>query len=274
MAAKKAAGSQKKRSSEKSSGDEIPDPFHEFARRRAAGEVVLPPAMLPDEERRLHIRAMLREDHQFRIENRPDGAQQKFDKLASSPFFFFRGTVLLYYRDYAGTDADLPIVLTIGDVHPENFGVMPNEDGAPFFGIDDFDEAYFAPFTWDVKRGAVGFELCARENGFSKPQRKKVVKSWVNGYLQGLTDFSRNDREKRHQFRIDNSPPMVRELLEASLKDRREFLAKIVDLEKSRFRPTEKIVPYSKHVDEFQKEMDAYQKKSDVRGEAASHLEV
>ena len=86
----------------------------------------------------------MREDHQFRIHNRPEGAQAKFDKLAKSAFKFFRGTALLYYRDYAGTDGHLPTVLTIGDVHPENFGVMPNADGAPFFGVNDFDEAYFA----------------------------------------------------------------------------------------------------------------------------------
>ena len=34
---------------------------------------------------------------------------------------------------------------------------MPNEDGAPFFGVNDFDEAWVAPFSYDVKRGAVGF---------------------------------------------------------------------------------------------------------------------
>ena len=31
---------------------------------------------------------------------------------------------------------------------------MPNEDNAPFFGVNDFDESIFAPFSYDVKRSA------------------------------------------------------------------------------------------------------------------------
>jgi uncharacterized protein (DUF2252 family) len=250
------------------------DPFHILARRRAAGELLVPPAMLPPDERRLHIRRTLREDHELRIDNRPEEAQAKFETLGASPFVFFRGTALLYYRDLAGSDADLPVVLTIGDVHPENFGVMPNEDGAPFFGINDFDEAGFAPFTWDVKRGATGFELATRENGFPKPQRKKVVRSWVAGYVTGLRDFAQGDRELRHQFRIDNSPPMIRELLESSLKDRRNFLAKVVELEKSQFLPTDEVVPYSRHVGEFQKAIDTYREQSDVHVNEKIHFKV
>lgn len=34
---------------------------------------------------------------------------------------------------------------------------MPDENGAPIFGVSDFDEAVLAPFTWDLERGAVGF---------------------------------------------------------------------------------------------------------------------
>ena len=119
--------------------------FQKYAQARARGEIRAMPTMYNKEQRRLYVRQTLREDHQFRIKNRPEGAQAKFDKLANEPFVFFRGTALMYYRDYAGTDAHLPQVFTIGDVHPENFGVMPNEDGAPFFGVNDFDEAHVAP---------------------------------------------------------------------------------------------------------------------------------
>jgi len=73
--------------------------FQAFAKQRSQGAVLTPPTMLSPEERRLHIRQTLREDHQFRIQNRPEGAQAKVDELAKSPFTFFRGTALLYYRD-------------------------------------------------------------------------------------------------------------------------------------------------------------------------------
>lgn len=249
--------------------------FSQFAARRANDEVFPPPLLLPKEERRLHIRRTMREDHQFRIHNRPEGAQAKFDKLAKSPFSFFRGTALLYYRDYAGTDGHLPTVLTIGDIHPENFGVMPNANGAPFFGVNDFDEAYFAPFSWDVKRGAVGFYIVAKENGLSKKKRRKVVSAFVKGYVQGLIDFAKDDREKWHQFRIDNSPEMIKDLLESAQESRKSFLSDLIKLKKGRFRSTEEIVPYTKEVEKFQKIIDEYRENSNIKeSDRAGHFEV
>ncbi|MEX2015768.1 MAG: DUF2252 family protein [Candidatus Hydrogenedentales bacterium] len=249
--------------------------FAEFAQRRAEGAVVLPPQLLTKEERRLYIRETLREDHRYRVHNQPEGAQAKFDKLQRCPFTFFRGTALLYYRDYAGTDGHLPVVFTVGDVHPDNFGVMPNENGAPFFGINDFDEAYFAPFSWDVKRGALGFYIAAKENGFKKKGRLRIVHAFVEGYLRGLEEYARDDREKSHEYRLDNSPPMIKQLIENSHTRRKNFLEKYVDLEKGRFLPTEEIVPYTSHVSEFQEAVEAYCKSLDVNDDTrAGHFTV
>ncbi|QDU37503.1 hypothetical protein Mal4_18170 [Maioricimonas rarisocia] len=240
------------------------DAFAELARRQARGEVIVPPTRLSHEERRLHVRATLREDHQFRIQNRPEGAQAKFDKLAESAWDFFRGTALLFFRDIAGSDGHLPIVLATGDAHPENFGVMPNEDGAPFFGLNDFDEAHFAPFSWDLKRAAVGFYLAAREEGRKKKKCRKTVRSFLDGYFDGLLEFARDDREKWHEFRIDNSPPMIRELLESSRTRRREFLDELIDLKKGTFVSSDEIVAHSKRVKDFQKAIDHYRESCDV----------
>lgn len=238
--------------------------FRAFVHRRAEGDVLTSPLLLTEGERRLHVRRTLREDHQFRIANRPEGAQAKFDKLADSAFVFFRGTALLYYRDHAGDDLHLPLVFTVGDMHPENFGVMPNEDGAPFFGVNDFDEAYFAPFSYDVKRGAVGFWLVARENGLKKKKRRKIVRDWVEGYLEGLREFALDDREKWHEYRLDNSPKMIKELLQNAMADREDWLADYVDLDKERFVSSDEIVLHSKHINAFQKVINAYVKENGI----------
>ena len=241
------------------------DAFRAYAERVADPEVVVvPPLLLPDWERRLYVRRTLREDHQFRILNRPEGAQSKFDKLADSLYDFFRGTALLYYRDYAGTDGDLPAVVTLGDVHPENFGVMPNEDGAPIFGVNDFDEAAFAPFSYDVKRGSVGFWLAGKRNGFKKNARRAAVRAFAEGYIDGLTAFAKDNAEKWHEYRIDNSPPMIRDLLKGATEPRGEFLDQYLDVDKGRFLSTEEIVPHSKHIEAFQKVVDGYVKENDL----------
>lgn len=182
---------------------------------------------------------------------------------------------LLFYRDMAGSDADLPTVLVNGDPHPENFGVMPNEDGAPFFGLNDFDEAYFAPFSWDLKRAAVGFYLVARQEGRKKSKCRKTAERFLDGYFDGLLEFARDDREKWHEFRIDNSPPMIRDLLKASRTRRRKFLGELIDLEKGTFVSSDEIVPHTKRVEDFQKAIDEYRESSDVpETKRAGHFEV
>ncbi len=241
--------------------------FHEYAQARAEGDVVASPTMLNEEQRRLYVRQTMREDHQFRISNRPEGAQAKFEKLARSPFDFFRGSALIFYRDYGGMDAHLPEVFTIGDVHPENFGVMPNEDGAPFFGVNDFDEAHVAPFSYDLKRGGVGFYLIARENGLSKKHARKVVKAFVKGYLEALEGYAHDDREKWHEFRTDNSPNMIKKLLTSASTRREKFLDALIDLERERFVPSDEIVPHTKYVPKFQDIVDRYRQENEIGDE-------
>lgn len=240
------------------------DEFHAYAEQRANNQVTVSPRLLPTHERRLYVRQTLREDHKFRIADRPQGAQAKFDELAKSLPSFFRGTTLLYYRDYAGEDLDLPLVFTVGDIHPENFGVMSNTDGAPFFGVNDFDEAYFAPFSYDVKRGATGFYIYAWENGFKKTDRKAAARAFVQGYIHGLYEFARSDREKWHQYRIDSSPKMIRKLMEQNVGSRAKFLSKWVDLERRRFIPSKKIVPHSQAVDEFNRLVKQYVRDNEI----------
>jgi hypothetical protein len=75
------------------------DAFRLLAEARASGEMVLIPRMLTGNDRRVHVRETLREDHETRIAHKHMEAQDKFDKLAGSVFQFFRGTCLLFYRD-------------------------------------------------------------------------------------------------------------------------------------------------------------------------------
>ncbi|HJL17096.1 MAG TPA: DUF2252 family protein [Sandaracinaceae bacterium LLY-WYZ-13_1] len=234
------------------------DDFAELARRRAAGEFVLLPRHLPPEDRRLYVRQTLREDHAQRIHKRPEGAEAKFEKLAGSVYSYFRGTCLLFYRDMAGEDAWMPTVLTLGDVHPENYGVMPSEDNTPIFDVNDFDEAYYAPFTWDLKRGAVGFMIAAGEEGIGDSHLPKIAKHFLEGYLEGLRGFEQEGREMHYQHRIDNSPKLIRKLLEDAQRDRDEWLEKYVDPKTRRFEASKKIVPLPSRVGEFQAIVDAY----------------
>jgi uncharacterized protein (DUF2252 family) len=228
--------------------------FGRLAERVAAGDFVMLPRGLARDDRRLHVRQTIREDHRTRITNRDIDARAKFDKLADSAFDFFRGTALLFYRDLAGEDAWMPTVLALGDVHPGNFGVMPNADNVPIFAVNDFDEATYAPFTWDLKRGAVGFMIAAgEEGGHGAKRQRKIAKRFVLGYLDAISEFAERGTEGDHEIRLDNAPELIRDLIEDSMESREKWLRDDYLDEYGRgFRTTDELVPQTVRRDEFQ----------------------
>ncbi|MEV8274693.1 DUF2252 family protein [Microbacterium sp. NPDC077184] len=240
--------------------------FRLLAEARSRGEMVFLPRQLHGGERRSHVRQTIREDHQTRIANADEEAIAKFDKLAGSTFSFFRGTCLLFYRDMAGEDAWMPTVLTLGDVHPDNFGVMPSRDDVPIFGVNDFDEAYYAPFTWDLKRGATGFLLAAEEKGdHGRTRQAKIAAAFVEGYIDGVRDYAGSKDETTSQLRMDNAPEIIANLIQNSLEDRSTWLArKYHDEFRRGFRADDQLVPVSGRREEFQTALDAYLRDNDV----------
>ncbi len=236
--------------------------FAELARARARGEMVMLPRMLTGDDRRHHVRQTVREDHSRRIVGNAEQTQEKFDALTESVFTFFRGTCLLFYRDLAGEDAWMPTVLTLGDVHPENFGVMPSTDDVPIFGVNDFDEAYYAPFTWDLKRGVTGFLLAAdSEGGLGTKKRRKTAKAFVRGYLRAMQEYADRGHEADHQMRQDNAPGLIADLIEDAKEDRGSWLErKYLNEYRSGFRADDELVPVSSRRDEFQRMIDRYVK--------------
>ncbi|WP_240493040.1 DUF2252 domain-containing protein [Kushneria phosphatilytica] len=152
----------------------------------------------------------------------------------------------------------MPTVLALGDVHPENFGVMPNVNNVPIFSVNDFDEAYYAPFTWDIKRGAVGFMIAAETEGeLKRKQQIKVVRHFVQGYIEGTQRLAREGTEQDEEMRFDNAPPLIRDLFEDAHEERAEWLmGDYLDETGSRFRSTEKLVPITSRREEFQKITD------------------
>ena len=210
-------------------------------------------------ERQQVVQDTLIQSHSQRISQNPQGVQAKFDKLATSPFVFFRGTADLFYQDISKDTSDHPKVLCNGDVHPENFGVMHGSDGELIFGLNDFDEAHSAPFSWDIKRGITGFELASIEKGFSSDEREKITEKFIKGYRSALKDIAEEPDKLDHRFTSENSPKLIKKLLKkAGKKTREEFLQKRIDLESGTFLQTDEIQPVSERIDEFQAVLNDY----------------
>ncbi|SFQ11484.1 DUF2252 domain-containing protein [Tranquillimonas alkanivorans] len=251
--------------------------FRALAKRVASGEELFPPLLLRGHARRAHVRATLREDHASRIEQRSFGARVKFDELSGDFYKFFRGTALLFYRDMVGQDAGMPTVMALGDVHPENFGVMPDRHGAPIFGVNDFDEAVYAPFTWDMKRGATGFWIAAGEiAGMKRKKRRKVIARFVEGYLDAMQSYAERATERNDDYRMDNSPKVIRRLFDEAWEERRTWLWDDYLKPSGRgFGPGDELQPLSGEIATFQKAIDALAKEKGIEpSERAGTLKV
>lgn len=114
----------------------------------------------------------------------------KHKEMASlkSAFPFFRGT---YYRWaeiwplVCEHCQSAPTVLSIGDLHVENFGTWRDREGRLVWGINDFDEAEDLPFTNDLVRLAASAELGANEGQFEL-SFKGICRAILSGYVSQL----------------------------------------------------------------------------------------
>ncbi|MBP0481572.1 DUF2252 domain-containing protein [Sagittula salina] len=241
--------------------------FRRLTERFVADPCIMRPSDMKGEARRRHVRETILEDHALRIAQQAVGARAKFERLAKSRFAFFRGTSLLFHRDMLGEDARMPTVLVLGDVHPENFGVMPNADNAPIFGVNDFDDVIYGPFTWDLKRGTTGFLLAAEEESdLSKKHRIKVARRFIEGYHEGIAFYARHGVEASQQIRQDNAPKVIRKLFEEAQTSRKDWLWDRYLAENGLgFRVNHELTPVSSRVEEFQAYIDQLAKGAGIK---------
>ena len=88
----------------------------------------------------------------------------KHRQMKADPFLFFRATFYRWAQRWPEHCPELargPRVLTVGDLHIENFGTWRDAEGRLAWGVNDFDEAYPMAFTNDLVRLAVSTLLAA-----------------------------------------------------------------------------------------------------------------
>jgi hypothetical protein len=96
-----------------------------------------------------------------------DDLAAKHKAMTDDPFMFFRATFYAWVQRWTEVCADLagaPQVLSVGDLHVENFGTWRDAEGRVIWGINDFDEAYPMAYTNDLVRLATSACLAIRQN--------------------------------------------------------------------------------------------------------------
>lgn len=110
----------------------------------------------------------------------------RYERMSVSAFTFYRGAALIMASDLVNTPTTGITVQLCGDAHISNFGLFSSPERRTVFDINDFDETLPGPWEWDVKRLAASVEICGRDNGFTKKERRAAVLSCVQGYREGM----------------------------------------------------------------------------------------
>ena len=119
--------------------------------------------------------------------------QLKHEQMAAALFPFLRAT---YYRwaqiwpEVCGDLASAPTVLSVGDLHVENFGTWRDSEGRLIWGINDFDEAWPLAYTNDLVRLAASVQMAIAANHLAIDM-KDASHAILEGYADSLASDGR-----------------------------------------------------------------------------------
>ena len=140
--------------------------------------------------------------------------EYKHERMARDPFVFLRAT---FFR-WAGTIeaicptlSDAPVVLSVGDMHVENFGTWRDAEGRLIWGVNDFDEAAFMPWPFDLVRLATSIRLAPDP----AVGNRVAAEALLHGYRRGL-------RDPRPTL-LDENETWMRRFVVCSNADRHKF---------------------------------------------------
>jgi len=182
----------------------------------------------------------------------PSAMSNKFRKMAASAFAFYRGTACLFYHDQAKDSqkdaAKDPFlndktsqIWMHGDLHAENFGTYMDSQGRLIFNVNDFDEAYVGPFTWDLKRFVTSIALIGYSKALSDKQIIKLVQHYAKSYRETINLLATSkDHDGVNPFTLGNaSGPILEALRSARMQSRVGLLDSMSELHEYERRFTE-----------------------------------
>ncbi len=146
----------------------------------------------------------------------------KHEQMAKDIFMFLRATYYRWAQLFPAVLPELsngPAVLSVGDLHVENFGTWRDGDGRLVWGINDFDEAYTMPYTNDLVRLATSV-LLAIETSNLKISGPSAMAALIDGYVEWINEGGR-------PFVLAEKSTWLRLLAQGHLRDPVEFWDKM-----------------------------------------------
>ncbi len=146
----------------------------------------------------------------------------KHEQMAAALFPFFRATFYRWLQAWPEVCAELdrvPHILSVGDLHVENFGTWRDTDGRLVWGVNDFDEACLFPYTMDLVRLATSALLASRA-GHLTMKPKESAAAILAGYERSMEEGGR-------PFVLEESHEWLRAIAESKLRDPVVFWGKL-----------------------------------------------
>ena len=108
------------------------------------------------------------------------------ERMSQSPFTFYRGTAALMAADLAADAHTDILVPSCGDAHVSNFGFYASPQRSLVFDLNDFDEAAWAPWEWDVKRLVTSVIIAGQATGRDQSVVEAAALATVRAYAHAL----------------------------------------------------------------------------------------
>jgi hypothetical protein len=149
----------------------------------------------------------------------------KHAQMKEALFPFMRAT---YYRwaevwpEVCGHAGSAPEALSVGDLHIENFGTWRDTEGRLIWGVNDFDEAAWLPYTNDLTRLVASANMAIDANHIALDS-KVACEAVLAGYQKGLEAGGR-------PFVLAEEHAALREMARHRLRNPEEFWAKLNSL--------------------------------------------
>jgi hypothetical protein len=118
----------------------------------------------------------------------PADLKEKHALMAADLFSFLRATFYRWCQLWPDVCPQLnkaPELLSVGDLHVENFGTWRDAEARLVWGINDFDEVATMPFTIDLVRLAASAHM-AIDAGHLNLDHKDACAAIAEGYKSGM----------------------------------------------------------------------------------------
>lgn len=166
--------------------------------------------------------AILAEQNETRL---PELVPLRIERMSASEFAFYRGTAAIMASDL-GREADSGIfVAACGDAHVSNFGFYASPQRNLLFDLNDFDEAAWAPWEWDLKRLVTSVIVAGRSSQRELDVIMGAAREAIESYLKATRSIAKLDPLAHYFSHIDPSSAgrvldrESKQVLRAALKD-------------------------------------------------------